>query len=531
MGMPPATPRELSRGGSIVKVVKEECQLLHSVKQENVDDPLNGSSSPSDLDAKNDDASFVKEEEEHLCEAKRLASNPMARFEKFNELLTQAQLYVEFLLEKVLEESSNYSPGYDATLTEEEILEKDQAKPVPLVTGAKLMPYQIEGVKWLILHWHNGLNGILADEMRLGKTIQSIAFLAHLKGNGLHGPYMIIASAATLTNWVDEISRLAPSLTCLIYYGDKVAREEIMTKFMAKTIGSDFPIIVTSYEMAIADAKLLAHYKWKYVVFDEDHQFKNLESELLLELRQLPMDNSLLLTRTPFQNNLAELCSLLNFVLPAIFSSHQELQSCLNSYVLAGLLITYIIHIFSSYLHAKCVDCWEIEKAVENPPPRMKGATCSNTKAVKNKDAVNLSKDHAMGDGARCGGQNSQEAAAEVAYENGGEGSPIVPSTQLGPEGNHMAKRPRTDDAVLSMLGQIKSTFQASFKPAEPVQVPKVTSPREILEALKQIPDLTHADFLMAYSSLIRDDRQFESLMVLPVSIRKDWLLMETGKK
>ncbi|KAM0842760.1 hypothetical protein ACQ4PT_058157 [Festuca glaucescens] len=530
MGMPPATPRELSRGGSIVKVVKEECQLLHSVKQENVDDPLNGSSSPSDLDAKNDDASFVKEEEEHLCEAKRLASNPMARFEKFNELLTQAQLYVEFLLEKVLEESSNYSPGYDATLTEEEILEKDQAKPVPLVTGAKLMPYQIEGVKWLILHWHNGLNGILADEMRLGKTIQSIAFLAHLKGNGLHGPYMIIASAATLTNWVDEISRLAPSLTCLIYYGDKVAREEIMTKFMAKTIGSDFPIIVTSYEMAIADAKLLAHYKWKYVVFDEDHQFKNLESELLLELRQLPMDNSLLLTRTPFQNNLAELCSLLNFVLPAIFSSHQELQSWVDLTGKRGEeqqeeTIINRTALVVSKLHAI------LDPFLSRFKKAYLSATCSNTKAVKNKDAVNLSKDHAMGDGARCGGQNSQEAAAEVAYENGGEGSPIVPSTQLGPEGNHMAKRPRTDDAVLSMLGQIKSTFQASFKPAEPVQVPKVTSPREILEALKQIPDLTHADFLMAYSSLIRDDRQFESLMVLPVSIRKDWLLMETGKK
>jgi ATP-dependent DNA helicase len=63
--------------------------------------------------------------------------------------------------------------------------------------------------------------------------------------------------------------RLVPSVTCLIYYGDKVARAEIMRKFMPKTIGSDFPIIVTSYEMAMSDAKLLAHYKWKYLVFDE----------------------------------------------------------------------------------------------------------------------------------------------------------------------------------------------------------------------------------------------------------------------
>ena len=63
--------------------------------------------------------------------------------------------------------------------------------------------------------------------------------------------------------------RLAPSLTCLIYYGDKVARAEIMIKLMLKTIGSDFPIIVTSYEMAMSDAKLLAPHDWKFVVFDE----------------------------------------------------------------------------------------------------------------------------------------------------------------------------------------------------------------------------------------------------------------------
>ena len=173
----------------------------------------------------------------------------------------------------------------------------------------------------------------------------------------------------------------------------------------------------------------------------------------------------------------------------------------------------------------------QAKKHVENTPPRSKGAFCCNTKAVKNKDGINLSKDHAVRDGVKSSGQSSQEAAAEVANENGGEGSPNLPSTQPGLEGKKKAKRRRTDDAVLSLLGEIKSTFEASFRSSAHVQVPNATSPREILEALKQIPDLTSADFLRAYSSLIRDDRQFESLMVLPVDVRKDWLLMETGKK
>jgi hypothetical protein len=173
----------------------------------------------------------------------------------------------------------------------------------------------------------------------------------------------------------------------------------------------------------------------------------------------------------------------------------------------------------------------QTKKHGEDTPPRTKGALYCNTKAVKNKDAINLSKDHAMRGGARSGGQSSQEAAAEVAYENDAEGSPNLPSTQPGLGDNKKGKRRRTEDAVLSMLGEIKSTFQASFRSAEHVQVPEATSPREILEALKQIPDLARADFLRAYSSLIRDSRQFESLMVLPAGMRKDWLLMETGKK
>ena len=95
----------------------------------------------------------------------------------------------------------------DANLNEEERLEKEQRELVPLLTGGRLKSYQIKGVKWLISLWQNGLNGILADQMGLGKTIQTIGFLAHLIGNGLNGPYLVIAPLSTLSNWVNEISR------------------------------------------------------------------------------------------------------------------------------------------------------------------------------------------------------------------------------------------------------------------------------------------------------------------------------------
>ncbi|CAK9152420.1 unnamed protein product [Ilex paraguariensis] len=315
----------------------------------------------------------VKEEEEEKANEPELVPNLNdTQFTKLDELLTQTQLYSEFLLEKMdditnnkLEEdnesvtekkkgrggkrkaATNYNnrkakravaamltrsqegaASEDTDLTQEERAEKEQAKLVPLLTGGKLKPYQIKGVKWLISLWQNGLNGILADQMGLGKTIQTIGFLAHLKGKGLDGPYLVIAPLSTLSNWVNEVSRFVPSVNAIIYHGNKKEREEIRRKHMPRTIGPDFPIVITSYEVALNDAKRnLRHYSWKYIVVDEGHRLKNSECKLLKELKHLPVENKLLLTGTPLQNNLAELWSLLNFILPDIFSSHEEFES------------------------------------------------------------------------------------------------------------------------------------------------------------------------------------------------------------
>ncbi|GJU51913.1 ATP-dependent DNA helicase DDM1 [Tanacetum coccineum] len=59
-------------------------------------------------------------------------------------------------------------PYEDINLSKEERAEKELAELVPLMTGGKLKPYQVKGVKWLISLWQNGLNRILADQMGLG---------------------------------------------------------------------------------------------------------------------------------------------------------------------------------------------------------------------------------------------------------------------------------------------------------------------------------------------------------------------------
>ena len=159
--------------------------------------------------------------------------------------------------------------------------------------------------------------------------------------------------------------------------------------------------------------------------------------------------------------------------------------------------------------------CAESCQAVAAEVPRKKGATYSD--AI----SVTCSKDDAAIEGAKTAAESCQEVAAEVVSETGGEGSHDMRSSQLCLEGNKVVKRRRTNDALIVPLEE--------SNPA--VQVPKSPSSEFIFKALKEIPDLARADILRAYSTLIRDDRQFESLMALPVDMRKDWLLMEIRNK
>ncbi|KAI8973716.1 SNF2 family N-terminal domain-containing protein [Mycotypha africana] len=203
------------------------------------------------------------------------------------------------------------------------------ARQPALITGGELRDYQLAGVEWLISLWENGLNGILADEMGLGKTLQTIGFLAHLKSMQVAGPYLIVAPLSTLANWVNEFRRFAPSINVLLYHGSKEERQHMISHKMKKKneILFDFPVIVTSFEIVMNDRKYLQRYNWKYIVVDEGHRLKNMNCRLIRELKSYSSANRLLLTGTPLQNNLAELWSLLNFLLPDIFDDLDMFQS------------------------------------------------------------------------------------------------------------------------------------------------------------------------------------------------------------
>ncbi|KAJ2917261.1 hypothetical protein MD484_g3139, partial [Candolleomyces efflorescens] len=93
---------------------------------------------------------------------------------------------------------------------------------------------------------------------------------------------------------------------------------------------SSFPVVVTTYDIIIRDRGHLSKYDWGYIVVDEGHRLKNLNCKLMKEIKQYKSAGRMILTGTPLHNNLAELWSLLNFILPDIFSDIDSFQDLFN---------------------------------------------------------------------------------------------------------------------------------------------------------------------------------------------------------
>jgi hypothetical protein len=126
------------------------------------------------------------------------------------------------------------------------------------------------------------------------------------------------------------------------------------------------------------------------------------------------------------------------------------------------------------------------------------------------------SKDHATGQGARIGAETETEVVQPAPEVND-----ISPKF-VGPS----PKRPRTGEAILCMLGDMKVSFNDAMKSTEPLQMPQVTPPSMILAALDAILDFSQTDKLRAYGKLILSEHLFHALMELPMELRKEWLLM-----
>ncbi|GMI09136.1 hypothetical protein TrVE_jg12629 [Triparma verrucosa] len=199
---------------------------------------------------------------------------------------------------------------------------------------SKMRAYQLEGLNWMIRLQEHGVNGILADEMGLGKTLQSISVLVYLKEfKNITGPHLIVVPKSTLSNWMNELKRWAPTLRGVKFHGMKDEREEMVENVLKpgqKDSLRSWDVVVTTYEVCNTEKKALSKFAWHYLIIDEAHRLKNEASMFSQTIRSYETRYRLLLTGTPLQNNLHELWALLNFLVPDVFSSSEQFDEWFN---------------------------------------------------------------------------------------------------------------------------------------------------------------------------------------------------------
>ena len=273
------------------------------------------------------------------------------RHERLKFLLKQTEIFAHFLIGGKAEDGSKNKRAEKGSkrksvsisnnankdielLSDEENELYEQEKEITrlysqpsILVGGKLTHYQLDGLNWIISLYERGLNGILADEMGLGKTIQSIAFLAYLKQfQKKNGYFLVVVPKSTMPNWSRECKLWCPRLNVIVLNPVKEEREETL-----ELIGQHkFEVVITSYEGVNICINKLRKIKWEVLIIDEAHRIKNENALLSKNVRLFQSKFRLLVTGTPLQNNLHELWSLLNFLLPDIFSSSSDFDEWFN---------------------------------------------------------------------------------------------------------------------------------------------------------------------------------------------------------
>ena len=200
---------------------------------------------------------------------------------------------------------------------------------VPVAIKAELRSYQQEGVNWLAFLNRYHLHGILCDDMGLGKTLQTLCIVAsdhHMRAEEFartKNPEfrrlssLIICPPTLSGHWQQEIAAYAPFLTCLGFVGPASDRVRLRGQ-LGKT-----DIVITSYEVCRNDIDILAAFNWNYCVLDEGHLIKNPKAKTTIAVKRFSSNHRLILSGTPIQNNVLELWSLFDFLMPGFLGTEK----------------------------------------------------------------------------------------------------------------------------------------------------------------------------------------------------------------
>ncbi|KAG9118333.1 DNA repair protein rad16, partial [Ceratobasidium sp. 392] len=183
-----------------------------------------------------------------------------------------------------------------------------------------LLPFQQESLYWMRKQ-ENGpwCGGMLADEMGMGKTIQTLAlFVADRKK-----PNLVVAPTVALMQWKNEIEAHTEGFKVYMFHGGS---REKNTKELAKydVVLTTYAVLESSFRKQVNGFKRkgeivkekspLHAVTWRRIILDEAHNIKERSTNTAKGAFELKSDYKWCLSGTPLQNRVGELYSLVRFI-------------------------------------------------------------------------------------------------------------------------------------------------------------------------------------------------------------------------
>ena len=188
----------------------------------------------------------------------------------------------------------------------------DNKHPIPSSIQATLRPYQEASFQWLLFLQRSGFGGILADDMGLGKTLQLICLLASAKESD-NCYALVVVPRSLIFNWVNEIEKFCPSLSCHVYHGQQ---RELMNEGKKSA-----DVIISTYGTVVNDIALLQKETFSHIILDESQAIKNPASKRYKQIRLLQSPYKICATGTPIQNNTFDLYAQASFSNPGLLGN------------------------------------------------------------------------------------------------------------------------------------------------------------------------------------------------------------------
>ncbi|MBS5968385.1 MAG: DEAD/DEAH box helicase [Clostridium perfringens] len=207
-------------------------------------------------------------------------------------------------------------------------------KLVPKALNAELRPYQKEGFKWINEITDLGFGGVLADDMGLGKTLQIIAFLLSQKKS----KSIVVVPTSVIYNWMDEFEKFATRIRVGLVHGSKSKRDRVLRDFkrglgikveeedLKEKYYEKYDVLLTTYGTLKNDEKAYENLSFDYCIIDEAQNIKNPAAQATLSVKNIKSRCNIALTGTPIENNLMELWSIFDFVMPGYLFTKERFR-------------------------------------------------------------------------------------------------------------------------------------------------------------------------------------------------------------